>query len=65
MLRTVVVMDRRDQILTAYTIVLASKDCHPTEEAFIVEARRKAREERLARDSDGRTLKFLLLSDAV
>ena len=61
MLRTVVVLDRRDQILTAYTIVLDTNDSRPNEEAFIMEARRKAREQKLARDNDLPDLQFVLL----
>lgn len=61
MLRTVVVMDRRDQILTAYTIVLDTNNSRPNEEAFIMEARRKAREQKLARDNDLPDLQFVLL----
>jgi len=58
-------LDRRDQILTAYTIVLEVEDYRPNEEAFIVEARRKAREEKLAHDNEVHALKFVLLADAV
>ena len=61
MLRTVVVLDRRDQILTAYTIVLDTNNSRPNEEAFIMEARRKAREQKLARDNDLPDLQFVLL----
>jgi hypothetical protein len=60
-LRTVVVMDRLDRILIAYTIVLNVGDYHVDEEAFIIEARRKAREEKIARDRELATLKYLLL----
>jgi hypothetical protein len=60
-LRTVVVMDRLDRILTAYTIVLDDGDYQQSEEAFIIEARRKAREQKIARDTEFATLQFLLL----
>ena len=61
MLRTVVVMDRSDRILAAYTIILEVPDTQPNEEAFIIEARRKARDENLARGGELPVLKFLIL----
>ena len=60
-LRTVVVMDRSDRIVIAYSIVLDANNSQPNEEAFIIEARRKAREQKLARGNDLPDLKFLLL----
>ena len=60
MLRTVVVMDRSDRILTAYTIILQVTDSQPHEEAFIIEALRKARDENLARATDLPALKFII-----
>lgn len=65
MLRTVVVMDRSDRILTTYSIVLEIEDFAPDDEAFIVEAQRRARKEKLSRDCDIQILKFVLFSDAV
>ena len=60
-LRTVVVTDRLDRILIAYTIVLDIGDYHVNEDAFIIEARRKAREEKIVHDRELATLKYLLL----
>lgn len=61
MLRTVVVMDRSDRILTAYTIILQVPEDQPHEEAFIIEARRKARDENLGRGKDLPPLKFVIV----